>query len=231
MGELLTYSLADLVPLGAETYARLIARHNAEHRIAIGLGTITGLLLLGLSWRPSALRQRAALGLLAALWLWVAWAFLWQTYAPFNWSMRYAAGAFAVQSLLLLAVAAAPKPRPRTADPRARQAGLLLLALVLLAPLAGGGLGIRGWPGAEHFGSTPDPTVLGSLAVLLTLHHPLRPLLLLIPGAWAFASAVTLYVLDDPSWAVLPLALAGTLALMIGTRARARGLHRGDGGD
>ena len=45
--------------------------------------------------------------LLAACWLWVAWAFLFSRYATINWAATWFAGLFAVQAVLLVLAGAA----------------------------------------------------------------------------------------------------------------------------
>jgi hypothetical protein len=84
--------------------------------------------------------------------------------------------------------------------------GLVLLAFSvaaypIIAPLAG-----RGWYQAEVFGLAPDPTVIGTLGILLVAEPPRRGLLV-APILLIALSGATLWALGSPERWVLALAL------------------------
>jgi Family of unknown function (DUF6064) len=228
MSEWWTYRPSDFLLFSARTYYRLFELYNAEvwpaHALTLGLGLALWLALLqGRAWAP-----RAACLLLAAAWLWVAWAFHWQRFAGINWAATWYAVAFAIEAALLLcwavfgvAVHSAVQPGGHT-----RRLGLFLLLFALtVQPIIGTLLG-RPWQQAELFGLAPDPTALGTLGVLLVLHSrvtiaPSRQrvtlawwLLWPVPLLWCGVTGVTLATMQAadawlmPGAALLALAVA-----------------------
>lgn len=216
MADWLSYSLADFLPFSRATYLRLFELYDARFWPAVAIGLALGLSLLWLLRSPTPVRLRLALGLLAGSWVWIAWAFLWQTYAPLLWAAPYAAAAFAAQGMLLLGVAFAPWGEgltPRTGRGARLGYGLLAIAVLVAPPL---GLCFdRSWSGLELFGSAPDPTALATLGFLTLVRHPLRPLLMAVPIAWALFSGLILLAMDDPLWPLLP----GTALVVLTTMA------------
>lgn len=172
MSEWWTYRPKNFLLFSARTYYRLFELYNAEiwpaQVLAIGIGLALWLALLQRrEWAP-----RVACAALAAAHLWVAWAFHWQRFASINWAATWFAAAFAIEAVVLLACAwfgvgsAMTAPRGRR-----RHFGLALLLLALAAHPALGALAGRPWQQAEVFGLAPDPTMLGTLGLLLVLPH------------------------------------------------------------
>jgi len=102
MSEWWTYTLSDLLMFSAQTYYRLFELYNREiwpaQIVAIGLGIVALLCLR----RAGAREGRIVAAILAACWLWVAWAFQIERYATINWAARYFALGFAIEALLLI---------------------------------------------------------------------------------------------------------------------------------
>ncbi len=209
MPEWWSYGLSDFLLFSPRTYYRMIERHNAAvwpgQIVAIGLGLL--LVKLALPRRPAGAQPRIMAAVLAVLWAWVAWAFLWKRYATINWAAVYFAWAFAVQALLLVWIglvrgglaASASRTKPAAL-------GIVLLALAValypaLAPLLG-----RGWRQAEVFGVTPDPTAIATLGVALLAEARARWALLVVPALWCLVAGATLLALDSPEAWVPPLA-------------------------
>lgn len=230
MPEWWTYGLSDFLLFSPRTYYRLLERHNAAvwpaHVVTLVLGVVVGVLVR----RSTPGRLRAAAALLAALWAWVGWAFVARRYATINWAATYFALLFAVETLLLGWIAVAPgglrTGRMRDAtDPLAGARnvagaalfGFALLLYPLLAPVVG-----RGWAQAEVFGMAPDPTVFGTLGVLLRADGLPRGVLLAAPVLWCLLSGATLWAMGSAeAWIVLPgaaLAVALTVASARGPR-------------
>ncbi|SDJ13702.1 hypothetical protein [Billgrantia gudaonensis] len=206
MSEWLSYRPQDFLMFSPRVYERLFVLHNEAlwpaPLLALALGAA---LLLALAF-PRPVRIRAGLVLLAAAWAFVAWAFLWQRYAPINWGIRYVVPLFALEALLLLGLGlrrgglALP-----TGWPLPRGLGMALVAYaVFLHPLTAPALG-RGLAGAEVIGLAPDPLAMATLGMAAMIRPTWQGwALLVIPALWCLASALTLHLLDSPG-AWLPL--------------------------
>ena len=232
MTEWWTYRPSDFLLFSARTYYRLFELYNADawpgHLLALGLALVLWLALLqGRAWAP-----RAACALLAAAWLWVAWAFHSQRYAAINWAATWFAAAFAVQGLLLLSCALVREPGERIAVRQgpARSVGLALLLFALVVQPTLGVLLGRPWQQAEVFGLAPDPTALGTLGVLLlrparTPNGPAAPRrpapawrLWPIPLLWCAVTGMTLATMQAADALLMPA--AALLAVVVGVSAR-----------
>ena len=233
MREWWTYALSDFLMFAPRTYYRLFELYNAALWPAHLAALVLGMALLVVSLRPTPWAARSACAMLAACWLWVAWAFHLQRYATINWAANWFAAAFAIEGVLLLgAVAFGARLRTSASGRGVRYTGLgLLLFAVLVQPWFGVVLG-RPWTQAEIFGIAPDPTAVGTLGVLLLLRFDAqagRPrqtrllalLLWPIPVLWCLISGATLWTMQAPDALLLPL--AALLALLAVWQARTPG--------
>jgi Family of unknown function (DUF6064) len=221
MSEWWTYSLSDFLLFSPRTYYRLFELYNAAiwplqiPALALG-GAILGLLLRGVVWRG-----RAIAAILAACWLWVAWAYLLKRYDTINWAASYFAVGFAIEALLLVWTGIIrDRLRFRSGAEAGGVAGLFifLFALVvypLIGPLTG-----RPWMQVEIFGVAPDPTAIATLGVLVAAHRP-HWQLLVIPLIWCAISGATLRTIQSPDAMVVPMAASLALAAA-GWRSLAR---------
>jgi hypothetical protein len=208
MSEWWTYGPRDLLLFSARTYYRLFELYNVELWPLQLLALALGAAVLALGRRGGERAGRAIAVILAVGWAWVAWGFHWQRYASINPAAGYFALAFVVEALLLLGLGGLRGRlliAPATRLQRRAGLGLLLFAL-LVFPLMGPLLG-RSWTQAEVFGMAPDPTALATLGVLL--FAGVRPVwgLFLIPVAWCLVSGATLWAMESPDFAVVPLAV------------------------
>jgi hypothetical protein len=209
MPEWWTYTLSDFLLFSPRTYYRLIERHNEAlwpgQVAAFGLG----LVVVGLLRRPNVRRGRMISAILATLWAWVAWAFVWRRYATINWAAKYLVWLFAIEVLLLVwtgVIREGPRIGWRRDPPGILGSALLILSLVLYPTF--GPLLSRGWRQAELFGVAPDPTALATLGVLLLADGPPRWALLAMPVLWCVVSGATLLAMGSPEAGVLlPAAL------------------------
>jgi hypothetical protein len=228
MSEWWTYRLEDFLMFAPATYQRMFALYNAQVWPAQWLALPLSLLVLwALARRPA--QWRWACLLVAAGWLWTAWAFHWRRYAGIHSAAPWFAGGFALQALVLAWIARPGTPwrlHARAGWPGATGLGLMGLA-VLAQPwvelLPG-----RPWRQAGLFGLTPDATAVGTLGLLVLLQRPGHTPwhaagAWLVPLLWCAASAATLWTMDMPSW--WWLAGAPLLALAAGL-GRARGRLR-----
>ena len=116
MSEWWTYRPEDFLLFSPRVYWRMFELHNAALWPLQVLALAAGLIIILLvAWRPRSSARWLAL-LLAILWIFVGWSFLWNRYAAINWAAAYVAPAFAVEGVLLLVVRAfARRPRLRPA--------------------------------------------------------------------------------------------------------------------
>ena len=213
MSEWWTYRPADLLMFSFRVYERLFVLHNQTIWPAQWLALALGAGLLLALWQSRAGWLRLFMPLLAAGWVFVAWAFLWQRYAPINWGIRYVVPLFVLQALLLLILSRwrgglALSSRWQTS----RALGLALVAYAVFLHPFSALLHDRSLAGAEVVGLTPDPLAIATLGVA-ALVQPARWgwALMVVPLLWCLISAATLYLLGAPG-AWLPL-LAVAIAL------------------
>jgi hypothetical protein len=102
MSEWWTYRPSSFLLFSARTYYRLFELYNTEIWPWQILAFLAGLAILVLLRKPSAWQGRAISVLLAASWLWVAYAYLYSRYATINWVATYFASAFAPEALMLI---------------------------------------------------------------------------------------------------------------------------------
>lgn len=168
MTEWWTYRLSDFLMFSPAIYWRMVERMNRE---LWPLPLAMVVLGVGLIWLAMSRRRWAGMGVavvLAAVWLWVGWAFHWQRYALINWAAAYLAAACVLQGVLLF-VTAGVGIEARTPPQSAvvRRTGLALAtAGVLVWPLIGLAEG-RPIAQAEVFGLMPEPTALSTVGLLM----------------------------------------------------------------
>lgn len=210
MGDLASYTLADLLMFSPATYARQFALLNAQlwplHLFLIALA--------GLAASPRRLRlpAAAAFALLAPAWLATAWWFLYQRFAAISFTGEPFALLFAAQALLLAgaaALGAGVQAAPRRA---ARLAWALFVYALVVHPLLGLATG-REAGALEWFGLAPDATALATLGLLLTRRGAAVAWLALIPMAWCLFSGLTHLAMATPIGVLTP-SLAVTILVM-----------------
>ncbi|MDO9061969.1 MAG: DUF6064 family protein, partial [Bradyrhizobium sp.] len=143
-------------------------------------------------------------------------------YATINWAAAYVAPAFAVEGVLLLVAGSLRDGCAFDRRGPAAWTGYFLLAFALagqplLAPLQG-----RGWASSEVFGVAPDPTLIGTLGLLLLARGRLLPLLLPIPDLWCLLSGITLHTMGEPQAWTSHIALLLAVTAWISTIIRQR---------
>ncbi len=212
MAEWWTYSLSDFLLFSPRTYYRLFEFYNAAVWPGQVLAVAAGLAIAAMLWKPRPWQGRVVAGLLAACWLWIAWAYFLTRYATINWAAPYVAAAFAGEALLLVVVGTLGRssPPPDTRRAGCIGVGLYVFALViqpLIGPLAG-----RTWSQVEILGIAPDPTVVATLGLVLRAPVGHRWALLPVPLAWCAVSGATAWAMGSPDAWVMPI--AGVLALV-----------------
>jgi hypothetical protein len=209
MSEWWTYRPEDLLLFSPRVYWRMFELHNMAlwplQVLALAAGAAIVLLV---ARRPTSSARWLAL-LLAVLWIFVGWSFLWNRYVEINWAIAYVAPAFAVEGVLFLVWGPLLNRLSFERRGLAGGCGCFLLATAiafpLLAPLQG-----RGWALSEVFGIAPDPTAVATLGLLLLARGKPLPWLLPIPFLWCLLSGMTLQTMGEPQAWVLYAALALT---------------------
>jgi Family of unknown function (DUF6064) len=213
MSEWWTYSLSDFLLFSPRTYYRLFELYNSATWPLQIVALALGVAILGLLLREVAWRGRAIAAVLAACWLWVAWAYFLKRYETINWAADYFAVGFAVEALLLVWTGIL---RDRLSFRPTRDfigvAGLCIFLFALfvhplIGPLAG-----RAWLQVELFGVAPDPTVVATLGVLVAAQRTHWELLV-IPLLWCAISGATLWTMQSPD--ALVVAAVAALALVL----------------
>jgi hypothetical protein len=209
MPEWWTYRLSDLLLFSPRTYYRMFELYHAGiwpvHLIV--LASIAAIMVL--ARREEAWARSTIAGLLAAWWVWVGIAFHLNRYAPINWAATYFAALFVIQGILLVWYGVVlGKLRFDGSRAVADRTAFGLIVVGVLYPLLGRVAG-REWNQVELLGMTPDPTAVGTLA-LLAFSGPTSPRpLLVIPVAWCMIGAATLWALGSPEAWVLILSGLG----------------------
>jgi hypothetical protein len=211
MSEWWTYRPEDLLLFSPRVYWRMFELHNTQFWPLHLLTFAAGLTLVALIWQPRRNAHWIAL-LLAALWIFIAWSFLWSRYASINWPIAYVAPLFGLETLLL--AIASTRLSFGQQDVAARLglliAGLGVVFYPLLPPLFG-----RSWAEAEVFGIAPDPTAIATLGILLSARGRMSLALFPIPLVWLLLSGLTLRTMDDQQgW--IPIVAAGAAIALQG---------------
>jgi hypothetical protein len=209
MSEWWTYRPEDFLLFSPRVYWRMFELHNAAlwPLQVLTLAAGAAIVLLVARWPTSSARWLALL--LAVLWIFVGWSFLWGRYVEINWAIAYVAPAFAVEGVLFLVCGPLLNRLAFARRGLAGGTGCFMLATAiafpLLAPLQG-----RGWASSEVFGIAPDPTAVATLGLLLLVRGKPLPWLLPIPVLWCLLSGMTLQTMGEPQAWVLYAALALT---------------------
>jgi hypothetical protein len=217
MTEWWTYRLTSFLLFSPRTYHRLFELYNLAIWPAQLAAAAIGLAIVALLVGKHRQRDRIITGLMAACWLWVAWAFLYQRYAQINWVAPWFAVAFAVEAALLVGfgVLGGRVVFDNTGGRRFWIAISLItmtvLAYPVLPPLTG-----RSWSTAEMFGVAPDPTALATAAMLALGRGRIRWLLLVIPLLWCVTTASLLWAMDAPEAIVVAVTAIAALLLAMG---------------
>ncbi len=193
---LLSYSVEDFMPFGAEVYLRLFARANQDlwpwHLALLGLG-----LASYASLRMN--KGQLALLLMSTIWLCVGVNFHWRYFAELHGAANLFAIAFTMQGLamIVLSLRLTFEDTHHSKTDKANSAHILGIAMficgLLLIPLLTA-LTRADWQSAEFIGISPDATCMATLGLLL-LYSRIPKWAALIPLSWCLVSAMMAYSL------------------------------------
>src|SRR5262252_3128149 len=102
MTEWWTYRLTSFLLFSPRTYHRLFELYNLAIWPAQLAGVAIGLAIVALLIGSRPRRDRFICALIAACWLWVAFAFLYQRYAQINWVAPWFAAAFGLEAVFFV---------------------------------------------------------------------------------------------------------------------------------
>jgi hypothetical protein len=215
MSEFWTYRPSDFLLFAPRTYYRLFELYNADIWPLQLVALLAGVAILALMRSHVAWRGRAIAVILAACWLWVAWAFHWQRYAAINWTASYFAAAFAIEAVLLLWIGATRDGLTFDSSASLKvRAGIAIFLFGLMVQPVLGLLAGRSWLQVGVFGVAPDPTAVATLGLLCASGR--TRIALLIPLLWCIVNGATLWALQSAEAFVL-LGIAA-LALLLCSR-------------
>lgn len=219
MDEWWTYRLSDFLLFSPHTYYRLFELYNIDVWPLQILALSLGIAVIVLIKRQPIWHGRVVTAILAACWLWVAWAYHLQRYSSINWAAHYYAMGFAAQAVLLIWVGVIRGGLAfQTQSPLIRCVGFGLYSFALfiqplMAPLMG-----RKWLQAEIFGVAPDPTAIATLGILLLVTNKTRWWLFIIPILWCMISSATLWTMKSPQALVMVLGALIVIIAMVWKR-------------
>jgi hypothetical protein len=221
MSEWWTYRLEDFLLFSENVYWRLFELHNE----AVWPAQIPALLLgaaivLFLLW-PYPWSSRVIALILAVVWIFVAWSFLWNRYATINWAAQYAVPLFLAEALLLTWIGGVlDQLTIRLRKNVGSLLGLVLFAYALLLhPLISVAAG-RPPGSAEIFAIAPDPTAIATLGIVAMAKPGIATWLLLpVPLVWCALSAATLLAMGTWEASVPLTAIAVVLVAGLWPRA------------
>lgn len=222
MSEWWTYRLSSFLLFSPRTWLRLHELYNVEIWPAQVLALAAGVAILVLTRRTGAWSGRTVALMLAACWLWIAWAFQLRRYATINFAATYFAAAFLVQSVLLFFIGAV---RGRLTferrAPLTREPGFWLIVLALVAQPAIGPLAGRTFLQSEYFGVAPDPTVTATFGILLLAQRPSR-MLMLVPLLWCAVSGAFQWMMRAPDALLMPVVAVIAIGALLARDRRSR---------
>ena len=91
MSEWWTYRPEDFLLFSPRTYGRMFELHNAALWPLQALTLAVGFVMIALVVRQPSASGRSIALILAILWAFVGWSFLWNRYATINWAAAYVA--------------------------------------------------------------------------------------------------------------------------------------------
>ncbi|WP_174710212.1 DUF6064 family protein [Thalassospira marina] len=219
------YHLIDFLLFSTRVYYRLFVSFNTTFwpvNLAFYLG---GAMLVFGIMRNCGRRMQLVPAVLAGMWAWCGTLFMWHYYQPINWVVPYLLPLFAFETLTLVLFALRRTPLFFAwRGDFSSMAGIALLVLAIPVYPFFSLISGRDILSAELFGSAPDPTIIGTLGMLLLARGTWRWVLLPVPVIWCLITSLTLWAMDQPvAW--LPV-IAAWLAILGGWMDAKSGVTR-----
>jgi hypothetical protein len=207
------------LPFTIDQFLDVFRRYNTAVWPAPWALFAIALVVAALVYRDRPKDHRWVYGLLAVLWLWMAFAYHIAFFASVNPAAVAFGAAFAIQGALFAWYAAhAPAEHLRTHSGASGHVGVVLVAYALFVyPALGYMFGHR-YPAAPTFGA-PCPTTIFTLGIVVWWGRSIPLRLLAIPLAWsiiATAAATGLGMTED--YGLAAAAIATVVSLIIARR-------------
>jgi hypothetical protein len=203
-----------MLPFDAEVLYANMGQYNLAIWPMPVVGLLLGLGAFALALRPVPGGGRAVALAVAAFWAWIAAAYHFGHFATINFAAPVYGIAFFAEAALLCWSGALRGGVSFASRMRGRGwAGLALFVLAGLGQPLADLLAGHHWPDIALFGTAPDPTVLGTVAILLMAERPARHLAV-IPALWALAAGTTAWELEMWHGLAAPLAILAGAALL-----------------
>ncbi len=212
------------LPFSAAVLDSVVGRYNTDiwplQILAHGLILTT----LALVLRPVRGGGRTVAAMLAALWAWVGIRFHWEAAATIDFAAPAYGAAFVAQAALLVWIGMVRdrsefRFRP---DPAGWASAACVATAIVGAPFLAALAG-RPWASLPFAGTSPDPTALFTIGLLLLGHGRARLILLAIPLLWMAVAGLTAWKLGTLENLILPvIAVAATVTAVAGAATGGR---------
>lgn len=201
-----------MIPFTSEVFFALFEDYNLAIWPAQIIAYMVGLLVLVLVFAPTQTGGRIIGAALALFWLWTGIVYHWLTFAGINFAAPVFAALFVCQGLLFGWTLVLKRGASFRFDATLHSwAGLALIIVALAGYPLMNWLAGHGWPQMPVFGTSPCPTTIFTLGVLLTARRAVSPTLAAVPVLWALvAGTAAPALLDMPeNFALLLAGIAG----------------------
>jgi len=218
------------MPFTIDQFLDVFRRYNVAVWPAQWALMAIALVIALLVYRDKPTDHRWVYGLLAVLWLWMAFAYHIAFFASINPAANIFGAAFALQSALFAWYAFRTPAAPvRTHSGAAGHLGVVIVAYALFVYPALGYLFGHRYPAAPTFGA-PCPTTIFTLGIIVWWGWSIPLGLLVIPLAWsviATSAAFSLGMTEDYGLAVA--AIATVVSVVVARRGGRVSAMRGPG--
>jgi hypothetical protein len=209
------------LPFTIDQFLDVFRRYNTAVWPAQWVLFAIALVIAVLVYRDRPKDHRWVYGLLAVLWLWMAFAYHIAFFASVNPAAVGFGAAFAIQGVLFAwYVFRTRAEHVRTHSGAAGHLGVVLVSYALFVYPALGYMFGHHYPAAPTFGA-PCPTTIFTLGIIVWWGGSIPLALLVIPLAWsiiATSAAVSLGMTED--FGLLAAAIATVVALLVARRGR-----------
>ncbi len=205
-----------MLPFTRQQFLALFADYNAAIWPLQPGAYLLGILAIALVVRPTAVSDRIAAGILAAMWIWTGVAYHWLFLSSITNAAHLFGALFVLQGACLI-YAGVWRQRLHFgigSGPAAVIGAALVVYAVVVYPLVGWWAG-HGYPEMPMFGVTPCPVTIFTLGMLLLTSMPVSRWLLIIPVIWSLIGGSAAFLLGVPQDWILLISGATAVVLIV----------------